>query len=64
MTDSKVVAFSSYHSRSRLQISRNPERRSANEAKHDFAQRDAIIAEIEDLRVSWSERVRILLLRD
>jgi hypothetical protein len=25
---------------------------------------DAIIAEIEDLKVSWSERVRILLLKD
>jgi hypothetical protein len=64
MTDDKVVAFGRYHSRTRLQSSRNPERRSANEAKHDFAQRDAIVTEIEDLKVSWSERVRMLLLRD
>jgi hypothetical protein len=64
MTDSKVIALSSYYSRPRLKISRTPERRSANEAKHDFAQRDAIVAEIEDLKVLWSERVRMLLLRD
>jgi hypothetical protein len=64
MTDSKVIALSSYYSRPRLKISRTPERRSANEAKHDLAQWDAIIAEADDLKVSWSERVRLLLLRD
>ena len=64
MTDSKVIAFSRYHLRASLKISGEPERRSTNEAKHDLAQRDAIIAEIEDLKVSWSERIRLLLLRD
>ena len=53
MTDSKVIAFSRYHSRASLKISGEPERRSTNEAKHDLARRDAIIAEIEDLKVSW-----------
>ena len=64
MTDSKVIAFSRYRSRASLKISGEPERRSTNEAKLDLAQRDAIVAEIEDLKVSWSERVRLLLLRD
>ncbi len=64
MTDSNVIAFSRHHSRAALKISGKPDRRGTNEAKHDTAQRDAIIAEIEDLKVSWSERVRILLLRD
>jgi hypothetical protein len=64
MTDSKVIAFGRHHSRPSLKISGKPERRNTNEAKHDLAQREAIIAEIEDLKVSWSERVRMLLLRD
>ena len=63
-TDSKVITFSRGHSRPSLKISRKPDRRSTNDAKHDLAQRDAIIAEIEDLKVSWSERIRMLLLRD
>jgi hypothetical protein len=33
-------------------------------AKRSIRATGTIIAEIEDLKVSWSERVRILLLRD
>jgi hypothetical protein len=49
--DSKVIAFSRYHSGASLKIPGEPERHSTNEAKHDLAQRDAIIAEIENLKV-------------